>query len=264
MPNKKSVSEQSGDLERYRAPALDKGLDILELVSRSPESMSVTAIAKELDRSTSELFRMILVLERRGYIRQTESGGYGPTSRLFRLGMEQAPVKTLHEVALPVMRALASRIEQSCHLAIRVAGDIIIIARMESPGLLGYSVRLGYRRPIPLAASGLVLYAFQSREVQESWEQDFSPPLTQPELARLHRTANKIIRQGSIQFVGDIMPGIVDLSAPIMRGDSAAAALTIPFVNKLNQPVDMEGCKAELIDAAATISAELAAGDFRA
>lgn len=265
MPRRTDIDPTDGAVPpRYRAPALDKGLDILELVSRSPTPLSVSAITKELGRSMSELFRMIQVLERRGYIRQEEGGGYAPTSRLFQLGMGQAPVKTLHEVALPIMRALSTRIGQSCHLAMRVDGDIIIIARMESPGLLGYSVRLGYRRPIPLAASGLVLYAFQPRDVRETWESAFVPRLPDAELARLHRSADRILRQGSVRHVGGIVPGIVDLSAPVMRGDSAAAALTVPFVQKVPSAMAIEACRLALTQAAATISIELAAADLRA
>ena len=61
-----SVSSKAGtggDEQRYRAPALDKGLDILELISRATEPMSIGMITQALGRSTGELFRMIQVLE---------------------------------------------------------------------------------------------------------------------------------------------------------------------------------------------------------
>ena len=53
----------------YSAPALEKGLDVLELLSREDEGLTVSVIAKRLSRSVSELFRMLVVLEQRGYIR---------------------------------------------------------------------------------------------------------------------------------------------------------------------------------------------------
>ena len=43
------------DLEKYRAPALDKGLDILELLAATEESLSQAEIAKALDRSPNEI-----------------------------------------------------------------------------------------------------------------------------------------------------------------------------------------------------------------
>ncbi|KQN90968.1 IclR family transcriptional regulator [Sphingomonas sp. Leaf231] len=264
MP-RRPETERADDQEaqRYRAPALDKGIDVLELVSRAPTPLTLSAITKELGRSTGELFRMILVLERRGYIRQVDGGGYAPTSRLFQLAMEQAPIKTLQEFALPWMRTLSARTEQSCHLAVRAGGDIVIISRMESSGLLGYSVRLGYRRPIPLAASGMVLYAFQPYDVRENWESEFQPALSDNQLVRLRRDADKILRQGSFQQNSTVMPGVTDISAPIMRGDLATAALTMPFVRKAPLPVDLDGCLAILKEIARAISAELAATDYR-
>ena len=41
----------SDDGERYRAPALDKGLDIIELLAGTEASLSQAEIAKALDRS---------------------------------------------------------------------------------------------------------------------------------------------------------------------------------------------------------------------
>lgn len=42
------------DAERYRAPALDKGLDILELLAGTEEGLSQAEIAKALDRTPTE------------------------------------------------------------------------------------------------------------------------------------------------------------------------------------------------------------------
>src|SRR4051812_7671030 len=155
-------SEETSPAElKYRAPALEKGLDILELISKASRPMTVSMMSQSLGRSTGELFRMFLVLEHRGYIEQSGDGtGYVPTSKLFTLAMEQAPTKTLLEAALPVMRVLSDKSEQSCHLATRTGGEIVIVARMEAAALLGFSVRIGYRQPLPLTVSGTVLYAF--------------------------------------------------------------------------------------------------------
>jgi len=121
---------------RYRAPALEKGLDVLELLAAQTEPMTLTAIVKQLGRSHGELFRMVQVLEQRGFIEQ-EPGreGYRLTDRLFSLGMQQPRTATLLEVALPVMRQLADSVVQSCHLAVHSFGDIVVVARIESAQL---------------------------------------------------------------------------------------------------------------------------------
>jgi DNA-binding IclR family transcriptional regulator len=249
---------------RYRAPALEKGLDILELISRASRPMTASMITQELGRSTSELFRMILILEHRGYIEQAANGnGYVPTSKLFTLGMDQAPTKTLLETALPVMRMLSDKAEQSCHLATRAGGEIVIVARMEAAALIGFSVRIGYRQPIPRTCSGTVLYAFQPQAVRERWEAEFQPALGEQDLARFRRRADRVLRQGHDQNDSDAVPGIIDLSAPILRGESAVAALTMPFVNKNPLRISLDEALKLVREAAHEISSELPPNDFR-
>ena len=53
---------------KYTAPALDKGLDILEVLANADQSMSLNALAKAMGRTVSEIFRMAVTLEQRGYL----------------------------------------------------------------------------------------------------------------------------------------------------------------------------------------------------
>ena len=53
--------------QKYTAPALEKGLDILELLSSTDAGLSLSEIARDLGRSVSEIFRMLVVLQQRGY-----------------------------------------------------------------------------------------------------------------------------------------------------------------------------------------------------
>src|SRR5215467_3780035 len=105
----KAAKSPDPDERRYRAPALEKGLDILELMAQRGAPMTLSQISVALDRSVSELFRMVQALEYKGYIETSASGdGYTLTNKLFALGMAQAPTKTLVEAALPVMRELSA------------------------------------------------------------------------------------------------------------------------------------------------------------
>ena len=59
-----SVSKPKNSLDKYTAPALEKGLDILEFLADFPEGLSKVDIAKGLGRSLNEIFRMVSVLEK--------------------------------------------------------------------------------------------------------------------------------------------------------------------------------------------------------
>ena len=134
------------DDRKYRAPALEKGLDVLELLSAQGQAMTPSQMSVTLGRSVSELFRMIQVLEFRGYIEQS-SDGYSLTNRLFTLGMTQAPIKSLADVALPAMRDLAADTLQSCHLVVPSGDQIVVIARIESAAPASRLARASSQRP---------------------------------------------------------------------------------------------------------------------
>jgi DNA-binding IclR family transcriptional regulator len=249
---------------RYRAPALDKGIDILELLAVQTRPMTLSAIVKQLGRSHGELFRMVQVLEQRGYIEQ-ESGaeGYRLTDRLFSLGMQRPQTRNLLEIALPVMRQLAESVEQSCHLAVHSLGEIVVVARIESGELQGFSVRIGYRRPLPKTASGAVLYAFQPDDVRRRWEQMLGPPLSSDELAKF-RAKTEPIRDRHVAMVPSrFVVGVTEISAPVLRGGMAAAALTVPYLKKLQSGVSPKETAALVVQAAERISAQLVESDSR-
>lgn len=225
---------------KYTAPALEKGLDILDLLAQHGQAMTLSQISVALGRSVGELFRMIHVLEFKGFIEGTSSGdGYQLTNRLFTLGMARAPVKTLLEAALPQMRNLAAETEQSCHLAIVSRDEIVVVARIENPGYFGYSVRTGHRRRIVEATSGMVLYAFQPEAIQTRWHAEIFSGVEEADRARFLATAAEVAQQGYWRAKSDLTPGIVDISAPVVVDGAAAAALTMPYMpRKGARPVE--------------------------
>jgi DNA-binding IclR family transcriptional regulator len=256
--------EMDGDDRRYRAPALEKGLDILELLAREGRPLTTSMITQKLGRSMSELFRMVQVLEYRGFIQQAPNGqGYVPTDRLFSLGVDRAPTKSLLEIALPVMRELSMAIGQSCHLAVRSGSDIVVVARMESAEQIGFAVRVGFRRSLLSTRSGAVLFAFQEPLIQERWIAELPSEVTEEQIETFRRHADLVRERGYDKARSDFTQGVTDLSAPILRGESAEAALTVPFMLVMQPVTTMDSALKQLRAAAAQISGALLASDSR-
>ncbi len=256
-----SAPETSIRTSRYRAPALEKGLDVIELLAAEKTPLNLSAISQRLGRSSGELFRMLQVLEFKGFITTSESGaGYVLTNKLFALAMAQAPVRSLVETALPVMRKLAQEIGQSCHIAVASEDQIVVITRIERPGDLGFSVRIGYRREIARATSGLVLFAYQNEEVRRNWLKRcrLKGEAADSFVAR----ANTVRERGHHEAASDFVRGIVDLSAPILRGETAVAALTCPFVHSNPLVMEMPQAVESIRAAARQISDEIVHGDL--
>jgi DNA-binding IclR family transcriptional regulator len=233
------MSLDSEEERKYRAPALEKGLDVLELLARRKEPLSMSQISASLDRSLSELFRMVQILQYRGYVEPAKDGdGLVLTDKLFTLGMTRAPTRSLLEAALPVMRRLSASIGQSCHLAIEADDQIVVIARIEAPGDMGFCARLGQRRPFVLAISGVVLYGFASPEMKDVLRERLQNTVEPDVWTEFVVQAALARSQGHYQKQNRNVKLITDFSVPIIAGDSVVAALTSPYTeNLLSIPV---------------------------
>jgi len=232
------------DTDKYRAPALQKGLEILELLAPSPRPMSTADISSAMGRSISEIFRMLQVLEAQGYIARSGEG-FSVTNRLFTLGMAQPPIRDLLDRALPAMRALAERLQQSCHLAMRSGDEMVVVANVQSPGLLGFGVRMGYRRPLVLSASGHVLLACRPA-LDEGWVKDEAQRRALDPLALL-AVLRQVAEDRHVAMASPMLDAITDLSSPVIQGDVAIAALTVPFVHGPGAALGFDDARAELL-----------------
>ena len=256
-----ATKENASRTSRYRAPALEKGLDVIELLAAEKSPLNLSAISQRLGRSSGELFRMLQVLEFKGFITAAENGGgYVLTNKLFALAMTQAPVRSLVETALPIMRRLSQDIGQSAHIAVASEDQIVVITRIERPGDIGFSVRIGYRREIAIATSGLVLFAYQNDETRKAWLKRcrLKGDAAEEFVAR----ANVVRDRGHHEAASHFVRGITDISAPILRGDAAVAALTVPFVHSNPLVMEMSQTVEYVRAAAEQISEEIVHGDL--
>lgn len=213
---------------QYSAPALEKGLDILELLADQPHGMTQSAIAAELGKSVAEVFRMLAVLEGRGYIyRERPEDLYYLSLRMYELANRHPPTKRLLDVAIPEMRALAEFARQSVHLGVPSDGELLVIAQVESPEHAGVTVRVG-RRSLTDTSSGRVLLAFQPPAAQERWV-----GTAVSENPELKERLEKIILKGFAETKDESLRGITDITVPLLdlRG-FATAALTVPYLRQ--------------------------------
>jgi len=242
----------------YFAPALEKGLEILELLCRQPQPLSVAEIASAVGRSKAEIYRCLITLEAEDFIRrETDSLKYVATDLLFDLGIHHAPRKQLVDIALPHMRRLAQDSHQSCHLSVISQDTITVVANAESEAGASFSVRVGYSISFVLGTSGRIIHAFQSPPRQAEWlaqmHRDFDPRT----IRQFCEDAAEAQAQGFLIKNSAATRGIVDLGVPIFKKgqpNTAIAALIVPFLSHLQNPVPREQVLDNLIDTARHIS----------
>lgn len=232
----KSESSWHEDAPQYAAPALDKGLDILELLVDSGEGLSMAEIAQGLGRSISEIFRMVVTLQRRDWIYADKGDRYHLASKLFEFAHRHQPTRSLVEAAVPSMQSLARATRQSCHLTIVNDGRMLVVAQIDAPGTLSFGVRTGSIINLLHTASGQVILAFSNeadrlklldQHAMLTGENDFSRSDLWAEL-------HKIVELGYACFPSKQVLGVTNLACPLWgRHGEVMAALVIPYLEGL-------------------------------
>jgi DNA-binding IclR family transcriptional regulator len=227
------------DAERYRAPALDKGLDILELLAEQPQGLTRGEIVKAMGRGPSEIYRMLERLVARQYVtRSAEGDRYALSLKLYVLGLRHPPVDRLVARAQPLMDGFAKAALQSCHLGLYDRGNITVVAQTANPGNWGLAIRLGARVGLIDTGSGHVILAFQS--AQHRAEMLAAHEALEGEVAmggpELDAVLDEVRRQRL--WLGDSQQafGVTDISVPVLGPDGAAlAVLTCPYIRRIDR-----------------------------
>ncbi|SMO81330.1 IclR family transcriptional regulator [Paracoccus laeviglucosivorans] len=218
--------------DRYRAPALDKGLDILEVLSDQARGLTRAEIVKEMGLSPSQIYRMLERLVARGYVTRIEGGDrYALTMKLYLLATRHPPLRRLVAQAQPMMDEFAREMRQSCHLVVPEQGTGIVVAQASPIGHWEFRARLGGQVDLFTTGSGLTLLAFQSpaRAVDTLgiWGVVDAPA----KLARVESHLSQLRQQGWRAEPSGQLYGVTDISVPVagIEGE-AIGVLTCAFI----------------------------------
>jgi DNA-binding IclR family transcriptional regulator len=230
-----SGSKTGGSRKAYSAPALEKGLEILELLASLGKPISTREIAEKLGRSKGEIFRMVFVLVEHGYLRRdAASDELALTDRLFEIGIRTPRPRELVEIAVPAMERLSDACGQSAHLVVLAKGETVVIATTAGRTEIVLSLRLGYRRPSVDATSGRLIIAFQdSKRRAQMMAEGLVVSRTAPNPRKLNDQLDEIARRGYLIAESRDVVGITDIGAPILDlNHHAIASIVVPYLNR--------------------------------
>jgi DNA-binding IclR family transcriptional regulator len=228
------MTEDTND--RYRAPALDKGLDIIELLARTADGLSQAEIAKALARSPNEIYRMLDRLVRRDYVRRTPEDRYEVTLKLFELAHARPPLHRLISQATPVLRSFTLKAEQAVHLVVQDRNILVVVAQFDGPGYWNVSIRIGSRIGLVNTGSGHVFLAFAPPEERTLMLEAQDPGRPERLPKGLEARLAGIAAQGYESMPSAQTPGVFNLSVPIIGPlGSVLAVITCPYTQRLDK-----------------------------
>lgn len=124
---------------------------------------------------------------------------------------------------------------------------------------MNFSLKLGYRRPLADAHSGLVLMAFQPKPVRERMIAECRLLMRDPpDPTALAAELDEVRSRGAIIHESRDIVGVTDVVCPIIAGDGrAVACVTVAAVSRRSNPPNFEAMLARLKVACAEIAHEL-------
>ena len=225
---------QGGNGERGSVAAVqsvDRALSVLEILAAQGEA-GVTDVAAELGVHKSTAFRLIAVLESRGFVEQlAERGKYRLGFGVVRLAGAAAAQLDIAREGRRICEALAADLEETVNIAILDSDRAVNVSQVRGPAALSTHNWVGQGTPLHATSSGKVLLAHAadaarkgalSRDLQR-----FTPAtITDPEVLRQH--LDRIVREGWGSTVEEYEVGLSAVAAPVRGADGdVMAALSV-------------------------------------
>lgn len=224
---------------KYAVPALDKALDVIELLAEARAPMSQADISRALDRNPNELFRILNALASRNYLRRSDGGRFRLSLKLFELSRTHSPYEEILRVAMPAMKQLSETLSESCHLSMLRDGEVLILAQVESPNPIRLSIEVGSRHSLLGTTSGRVLLASMDTDERNRYLEQSPDFVSQSEesrdnfITRLH----SINERGYEVADGERFVGGLDVGALVGSLESRVkAALVVSTLRHADGP----------------------------
>lgn len=147
---------------RYKAPSLSKALDVLELLSNEITPLNISQIAKKLGRSVSEIYRIVIILETRGYLKLRDYEGYVLSKAPMSISNPEQARQNILDLSLTVMKHVTATTAQACYLSVLSGSEVVVVATVASPGGLEVSIREGSHLSLAKSTPGKAIYSLLS------------------------------------------------------------------------------------------------------
>lgn len=138
---------------------LARGLQLLEIVARSPNGASVTEAAGEADLDKATVSRLLSALRQLGYVRQRHDRSYALSGKVLGLARSYEQQLNLREVAKPHLVTLRDDTQETVHLAIREARQLVYIDHAEPDRSVRLASVIGLSLPLHVTAMGRAVLA---------------------------------------------------------------------------------------------------------
>jgi DNA-binding IclR family transcriptional regulator len=223
----------SGDAssnEQYYLRSIGRALEVLDCFD-GKSALALKEISKQTGLPESTLFRVLLTLEKHGYLSQAIDGTYQLAHKL-RFGWLVDQANALRDKVRPELERLAQRFNETASMAYLYEDRIHVLDSIETFHEIRMSNRVGRVLPPHCSALGKAITAFQDRALAEQIVEIYGlsrrTENTITDRARLFEEFSEIRRTGlAADREESVMGGICISGAIRPAGKPVVAALSL-------------------------------------
>jgi IclR family pca regulon transcriptional regulator len=207
--------------------ALARGLDIITAFSPTATTLSVSDAAARTSLPRPTARRLLLTLERLGYVR-SNNGQYMLTTKVLELGTTYVATLGIWELARPHLEALVAQTSESSSMSQLDGSDIVYVARVSVPKIIALAVHIGTRFPAVATSMGQVLLADLSHaqldELLRIPSRSEVIPRIRPSRRELARDLAEVRERGWALSDERLSLGIRSIAAPVRDASGSTVA----------------------------------------
>lgn len=149
--------------------SVNRAMDIIEALQRGDGPMTLTELTERLQLNKTTVFHLIKTLELRNYVAMDQkTSRYSLGLKIFELGQTVEKKAVITTLALPLMRIIRDKYNETLHLGvIQESGDRIYasyIEKVETTNPIRLASRIGQPVPLHCTALGKMFLSNLSRE----------------------------------------------------------------------------------------------------
>jgi DNA-binding IclR family transcriptional regulator len=221
---------------RDLAPALSRGINILELIASSRRAWSLTEIASKLEIAKSSVFALCATLLSAGLLERQGDGSYRLGLKLVDLANARLEDSDLPGAFYKTWDSFGVFRQEAVILSVRDGSDMVYIACRNSPLPLGVTFRIGMRLPACCTATGkAVLSTLSDDEIRAIYRKHQIARLTAATVRSIDDLLAQLAvirRRGYSVDDGETREHMCSFGAPVFdrHSVSAVAGVAISFL----------------------------------
>ena len=240
------------------AQTADRAIQVLLLVARSDEPLSLSEISRRTGFNLSATHRLVQALTNHSLLaRDRGRRAFVAGGGLIALAAAVMQRVSVPEAAVPAMERLRALTSETVSLYVREQQHRICVAVVEGLHPMRWVVPVGDRQPLYVGLTGKAILAFlpeaEIAEVLDSAEREGV------DRARIESQIERVRATGYLVDVGDRVAGVGGLSVPIFDTSGVVAALTISGPSDRFTKTVAEQTALAVLEEGAAISAALGA-----